>query len=113
MHLTHIIKLILSFLFLICLFQLPYGYYEFVRFVALVGFAYLAYDAYRGGNQRVTFIYVALAILFQPLIKIALGRTLWNIVDIIVAIGLLASLFLGTKSNPMSQELKQLIYNNK
>lgn len=97
MHLTHIIKLILSFLFLICLFQLPYGYYEFVRFVALVGFAYLAYDAYRGGIQRAAFIYGALAILFQPLIKIALGRTLWNIVDVIVAIGLLASLFLGTK----------------
>jgi len=30
-------------------------------------------------------MYFSLAVLFQPLIKIALGRTIWNIVDVIVA----------------------------
>jgi len=30
-----------------------------------------------------------LALLFQPFFKISLGRTLWNIVDVIVGIGLL------------------------
>ncbi|PHR96642.1 MAG: hypothetical protein COA80_08560 [Leeuwenhoekiella sp.] len=93
MRTTKVIKLALSILFLTCLFQLPYGYYEFVRFFALVGFAYLAHDAYRVNNHKATLIYLALAILFQPLIKIALGRTLWNIVDVLVAGGLLASLF--------------------
>jgi hypothetical protein len=32
--------------------------------------------------------------LFQPFFKIALGRELWNIVDVIVAIGLIITLFL-------------------
>ena len=36
-------------------------------------------------------ILVALALLFQPFIKIALGRSIWNIVDIVVAVGLLLS----------------------
>jgi len=31
----------------------------------------------------------ALALLFQPFFKIALGRVMWNIVDVIVAIGLI------------------------
>jgi len=36
-------------------------------------------------------IYIALAILFQPLLKISLSRDLWNILDVIVGIGLLIS----------------------
>ncbi|WP_442845301.1 DUF6804 family protein [Leeuwenhoekiella sp. H156] len=99
MYTSVIIKLILSILFLICLFQLPYGYYEFVRFAALVGFAWLGYRAYQKGNFKAAFVYGALALLFQPLLKIALGRTLWNIVDVLVAVGLLASLFLGTEKS--------------
>jgi hypothetical protein len=35
-----------------------------------------------------------LAVLFQPFIKISLGRELWNIVDVSVAVALLISLFL-------------------
>ena len=99
MYTSVIIKLILSILFLICLFQLPYGYYEFVRFAALVGFAWLGYRSYQKGNMKAVFVYAALALLFQPLLKIALGRTLWNIVDVLVAVGLLASLFLGTEKS--------------
>jgi len=29
-----------------------------------------------------------LALLFQPLFKVALGRTLWNLVDMVIAAGL-------------------------
>jgi hypothetical protein len=35
-----------------------------------------------------------LALLFQPFIKIALGRDIWNIVDVIVGIGLIVSLLI-------------------
>jgi hypothetical protein len=75
---------------------MPYGYFQFVRFAATVGFTYLAYLAYSANEQNRNnqmFIYIALAILFQPFIKIALGRTIWNIIDLIVGIGLLISLF--------------------
>jgi len=40
---------------------------------------------------------VALALLFQPFAKIALGRTVWNVVDIIVAAGLIISLLHNKK----------------
>lgn len=88
------IKIILAILFFICLAKMPYGYYQLVRFAALVGFAILAYYANEHGNKMEVIVYVALAILFQPLVKIALGRSLWNIIDVIVGLALLLSLVL-------------------
>ena len=88
------IKIILAILFFTCLADMPYGYYQFVRFAALAGFAFLAYNANEQGYKREVIIYVCLAILFQPLVKIALGRQVWNIIDVIVGIGLIASIFI-------------------
>ena len=76
---------------------MPYGYYQMVRFLGLVGFVILAYDASQQGRQIEIIIYSSLALLFQPFIKIALGRQIWNIVDVIVGLGLLLSLFLNNK----------------
>jgi hypothetical protein len=67
------IKLTLVVLFFVCLLKMPYGYYELVRFAALIGFAFLAYDASRSGNTLATVTYAALALLFQPFFKVALG----------------------------------------
>lgn len=94
------IKIILTILFLLCLFDMPYGYFQIVRSAALVGFAILAYNANEQGHKREAIVYVCLAILFQPLIKIALGRQLWNIIDVIVGIGLIASVFMRPSNNP-------------
>ena len=87
-----VIKIALAILLLLCLINLPYSYYQFVRFAAMVGFAYLAYSVNEQGSKNEVFVYIALVLLFQPFLKIALGRTLWNIVDLIVGAGLLLSL---------------------
>ena len=97
MVISKIIKIGLAILFFLCLLDMPYGYYQLVRFLALVGFAYLAYHSYQQENKFETFIYVALALLFQPLFKIALGRDLWNIIDVVVGVGLIASLLISQK----------------
>ena len=89
-----IIKIILAILFFVCLLNMPYGYFQLVRFSALVGFAILAYNSNKQGYKIEAIIYVFLAILFQPLIKIALGREIWNVVDVIVGIALVASIFI-------------------
>jgi hypothetical protein len=94
-----LIKIILSILLFICLFDLPYGFYQFVRFAGLIGFAFLAYQANQQGRQSEMIIYVVLALLFQPFFKVALGREIWNIVDVVVGIGLLISIFVKPKEN--------------
>jgi hypothetical protein len=89
-----LIKIGLAILLLLCLAEMPYGYYQLVRWSALVGFSLLAFDASanKKNNEHEVIIYIGLAILFQPLFKIALGREIWNIVDIITAVGLLITL---------------------
>ncbi|PQJ69648.1 DUF6804 family protein [Polaribacter butkevichii] len=93
------IKIVLVILMFLCLLDMPYGFYQFVRFVALIGFAILAYKANEENKNTEMTIYGGLAVLFQPFFKIALGREMWNIVDVIVGIGLITSLFMNrTKS---------------
>lgn len=91
-----VIKLALAVLFLLCLVDMPYGYYQFVRFLALIGFGFLAWEAGQKNRSTDAMVYVALAILFQPIFKIALGRSLWNAVDVVVAVGLLWSVIRQT-----------------
>jgi uncharacterized membrane protein YobD (UPF0266 family) len=94
------IKIVLAILFFLCLADMPYGFYQFVRFAGLIGFALLAYQAKQQGRQTEMIIYGILALLFQPFFKIALGRQMWNIVDVLVGIGLLISIFMKPKESP-------------
>ena len=87
-----LIKIILAFVFFLCLLDMPYGYYQLVRLVSLVGFSILALQSFENNQKEIAFIYIGLALLFQPFIKINLGRDLWNIVDVIVGVGLVMSL---------------------
>tara|TARA_B110001450_G_scaffold242771_1_gene253406 strand:- start:265 stop:564 length:300 start_codon:yes stop_codon:yes gene_type:complete len=93
------IKICLAALMFLCLLDMPYGFYQLVRFMALVGFGILAFRANEENNKTELIIYGALALLFQPFIKIALGREIWNIIDLIVGIGLIASLFINKPKN--------------
>ena len=92
------ILLILSLLLLLCLASMPYGYYQLVRFVAMVVFGVMAYKYYEEKKNALAITFGALALLFQPFIKVALGRTMWNVVDVAVAIGLIV-LFIIEKDN--------------
>ena len=65
-----ILKLIIAIMLILCLADMPYGFYELVRFAAAGAFIYLSYDYFK--NKRV-----------------ALGRVLWNIIDIVVAVALI------------------------
>lgn len=78
---------------------MPYGYYHLIRFISFGVFTYLGFKEFEN-SKKIGFIYFGLAILFQPFLKVALGREIWNIVDVIVAIGLLVTLSKKeTKSN--------------
>ena len=59
----------------------------------MVVFAVMAYQYYVKMQEMWAVVFGALALLFQPLFKIALGRTMWNIVDVVVAVLLLIVFF--------------------
>ena len=103
------VYLILAAMMLLCLAPMPYGYYMLVRLVATVAFGLMAYQYYMRQKTAAACVFGVLALLFQPFYKIALGRGLWNGVDVVVAV-LLVGLFvmekrLEKKSSGNSQQL--------
>ena len=89
----NLIKIALSVLLLLCLFEMPYGYYQLFRFIAVVCFAILAYYEYERKRIPLVIVFVALALLFQPFSKVPFGRQVWIIIDVVVAAGLVVSVF--------------------
>ena len=92
------IYLFLAAILLLCLAPMPYGYYMLVRFLAMIGFSMIAYRYYYEKKINIAWTFVALAMLFQPFAKIALGRLIWNIVDVVVGIGLIVLYFVEKNS---------------
>lgn len=86
------LKQILIIALVLCLAPMPYGYYILVRYFATIVFGLMAYQYYQEKKENLMITFGALAVLFQPFIKIPLGRMVWNIVDIIIAIILLVML---------------------
>jgi hypothetical protein len=104
------VYIILSVLLLLCLAPMPYGYYQLVRFIAMTVFGVMAWLFYATRNTpglcapeeqkgyikddsttilskvSMAIVFGALALLFQPFLKISLGRTIWNIIDIAVVV---------------------------
>ena len=75
---------------LLCLFPMPYDYYTLVRFASMIIFACFAFSFYKVKNTIFMVIAISLAILFQPLAKITLSKDMWNIIDVITAVALIA-----------------------
>lgn len=99
------VYLILAALMLLCLAPMPYGYFQFVRIFSMLVFGVMAYRYYQAKKEKLAWVFGILALLFQPFAKIALGRLLWNVVDVIVAIGLVV-LFFVEKSKPKGEQVK-------
>ena len=87
----NIVKTGLSVLFLLCLLNWQYGFYQLVRFLGMIGFGILAFDEYEK-DKNWFIVWISSLILINPFFKIALGRELWNIVDVIWVILLVYSI---------------------
>jgi hypothetical protein len=84
---------------------MPYGFYELIRFSAFAGFGYLAILEFQKRNTNGLIIYVVLGLLFQPFVKVALERELWNIIDVSVAIGLIINTIYTFYKNPRNKSM--------
>lgn len=91
---------------LLCLAPMPYGYFQLVRFLSTLAFGVMAFRYYQEKQEWLAYTCGTLALLFQPFYKIALGRTVWNIVDVIVAIGLIVLFVYEWKKGDGKTEVK-------
>jgi hypothetical protein len=86
------VKIIFTIALLVCLFDMPYGYYQLVRFAGMVIYGYIAYEENEKGNRQWAIFWLASAILINPILKIPLGRLIWNVIDVIWAVVLVWTL---------------------
>jgi uncharacterized integral membrane protein len=86
---TQIIQLAGAAILLLCVFPLPYGFFTIVRVVTTIISCYLAYTYFTQDKKELAITFTIVAVLFQPFIKLALGREMWQVVDVVVAILLL------------------------
>ena len=91
------IKIVLTILFIACLFDMPYNYYQFVRYAGFIGFAILAFQNFKEGELWFI-IWICSSFFINPFYKITLERDLWNIVDIIWVVLLFISIYSKKKS---------------
>lgn len=87
----------LAALLLLCLLPMPYGYYIFVRFVTAVIMVIFGVNFLNDKCIPLAIVSFVIALMFQPFFKLSLGRTLWNIIDVILAACLIALPFLRKK----------------
>ena len=86
------VKISLSILFLLCLLDWQYGFYQLVRFLGMIGFGILAFEEYEK-DKNWFIVWISSLILINPIFKISLGRDIWNLVDVIWVVLLVYSFF--------------------
>lgn len=82
-----------AFLFLALFNGWPYGFFTLLRFVVFAATAYIAWIAYKAKQEKWTWIFGFLAVIFNPFIPLYFGRDFWVVVDLIVAVFLIISIF--------------------
>lgn len=93
-----LINICAAILLVISVFNLPYGYYTFLRlFITAVGIIN-AYYAYINKSYFVLLSGTIIAILFNPLMPIYLQKDAWVVLDVFSAIILFINIFIIRKA---------------
>lgn len=71
----------------------PYGYYVLLRWVVCGIFAYLVFHAIEKGKIEWIWILGITAAVYNPFVKIHLGREIWSLVNLLTVGVAIASIF--------------------
>jgi hypothetical protein len=78
----HLIWLLPAALLGIALLPLPYGYYELLRIVVCTAMIFLTVRAFQNGQQFWPWLFIAFALLYNPITSVSLGRPMWTVVNL-------------------------------
>jgi len=93
---NQLLKLILSGILILSFLKMPYAFYTFSGYLLFAGFGWLAYDAFERLDHVDVKIYIMVALLYNPFIKLPIPHLLWNIINAVVIIALIINmLFAG------------------
>lgn len=85
---------------LLCLCRMPYGYYMLIRLFTTVMGVVWACAFYGESKKALMMVAIAVAIFFQPIVKITMDKESWNVIDVALAVSLCVLLAMRvTKKN--------------
>lgn len=99
---NNLTKISLILALLLCLLDMPYWYYQLFRIFGTIGFIYLAYLDYTSKLKITPQLFVACAIIINPILKISFERDTWHIVDLILALMIIATIIFEKQIKIMS-----------
>lgn len=74
---------------------LPYGYFTLMRFVVCAVGIYLAYKTYEENKESLwVWAFGFVAVLFNPFFPVYLKRAQWEVIDLVVGVFFVLSVFL-------------------
>ena len=71
----------------------PYSYFQFTRWIVTISGAYLAYFYHQHKRSGWMFIFIAIAILFNPIAPFYMSASSWHVYDLIAAVIFFISVF--------------------
>jgi uncharacterized membrane protein len=91
---NHLLQLIAVVLVLGALGSFPFAYYQLMNWIVAVAALLVARQAHAERKDPVAWIFVLVAVVFNPVSPIYLRADIWHIADVIAAVLFVASLFL-------------------
>lgn len=89
------LNIILSIIFILALFQMPYGYYMLLRIITC---ATCVYSAVKFKTEWAKWIFGILAVVYNPVLPVHLGdKDLWSIINFATAAYMWIALFAEIK----------------
>ena len=88
-----ILRVITAALLLVALTKQPYDFYTILRIVTCFTSAFLIYVAVTTKNYVWIVVFLFVIILFNPIIKVPIKRETWAVIDVVIAVLVLGSIF--------------------
>lgn len=97
------IKIFVAVMLLTTAFSMPEDYYRLVSFVVFVAFSILAYNSHVNKKLVEMLTYLGLIIILQPFYVFDISRENYIIINMVIGIGLIVSLFIKPKQTENKQ----------
>ena len=73
---------------------LPFVYYQLMNWVVMGAAILIAHDAFKQNQEAAAWLFVLLAMIFNPIAPFYLDPLSWKVADVIAALLLVASFFM-------------------
>lgn len=79
------LKIVCAILLTVAFFNHPYGYYQVLRWTIMIASLYLSFQYFEKKEEKYGWTFLAVGILFNPLLPFFFEKSTWQILNLIAA----------------------------